>query len=568
MYDPQRKTGWLQADNVRFVLIGCLYFVCLLVANEFFLSRFETNDDASMMSMAAGFMGAAPTQYLYMTHVIVGKVLVWVYQQFGTDSNWYAIYLDIIYLMGWLWLTWFMRQQRYWIVLLPIIFYFSLRCFILPQVTTAAATIGIAGLFPLLLNRHKQICKTEVFVGWLFFVLCFLVRREVFVLLMALGGSAWLALGVKYWHRGALVLLPAIVLCIGLYAFEKNIVQDEWEEFYNEVTTLSESCDTPRKSYMGKVAGKPGIIYSRGALTAYEKLGWEQEELQLARFWTFLDYNVFTPENFEILKNNLPFFPEVNPFSRACKWLVQYKHLSFFYLTIPIFAFILLGKPLGIRYLFVYGCSVSLILFLAYVWRMPVRVFFSINLFMYLIMLSYTGECRKTRLVSLITFLAAIIFVGYGLYLFNGIKQTNEEGYEQAKIVFSGINQFDQNNDKVFIPAVLLPTTYLYRTDISSSIDNVRLMRSGWGYRNPGNKEHLDYLNQDNPLSALWESENAFLVSSDYMNKLISKYTLKRYNINLAFTKLVDFKERTKHLSRPSIIGIYKVHIEPDISPL
>ena len=262
--------------------------------------RYETNDGAAIMRIAAGHVTGQPSEYLIFTNVLIGKALVWLYT-WHNDVNWYSCYLYAAHFlaMGLLLHVLLRRGSITTGLALYLILFttFELRFLLLLQFTTTSAAVGTSGVLALASSRGPGGRKHAVLIlaGICCVVLSAMIRIEVFYLLML--GAASFALVDLCKTRSARFLV-----CLGLaggvsfgtylchwWYYAQN---QEWRGFqrYSQVR--------------GRVHGFTRLAYTQETAELYHNLGWSANDATAFQNWIFADKEVYSLARLEQLRDN------------------------------------------------------------------------------------------------------------------------------------------------------------------------------------------------------------------------------------------------------------------------
>lgn len=261
---------------------------------------FLTNDDMYLRGIVSGEISGANDAHMIYSHYFLGLVLSKLYSLWNLIP-WYGIYLlgSVFLALTVIFYRVFQRAGSYFtgfflsaasFVLFYSVFYRNIARI---QYTYVAALVGGAGVFWLLtlpthihkLTRKEIIRESAVSVGLI--SLCFMIRSQVFFMLIPFAGILW---GVKFWFedknrkpaRKFYISIMGSIACVILFLMTADLLpygSKEWKEFkiYNKA----------RESLMDYY-GFPDFEENK---ELYQNLGLSKEsyELVYGRYMLLLD---------------------------------------------------------------------------------------------------------------------------------------------------------------------------------------------------------------------------------------------------------------------------------------
>jgi len=202
--------------------------------------RYETNDDVVMQMISSGQMTGIPEGNLVFTNILIGKSLALLYSKFPL-GHWYAAYLYGIHIIAVtvIVLVLLLRGGRWWGAVPCAVFLaiFEIRFLLLPQFTTTAFMIGLAGVLLLLSTTIPMLVRVSV--GATLILLCGLIRVDVLWILLPMMGPLLL---YAFWTSTPFPILMGVMLGAGMalgadHYMEVGSSSREWREFmvFNDV---------------------------------------------------------------------------------------------------------------------------------------------------------------------------------------------------------------------------------------------------------------------------------------------------------------------------------------------
>lgn len=234
----ERIDLWVGKSNINKLVFAFIVSALICIVIPLFAEfRYMTNDDWAMMQIASGGFSGYTSPYLGFTNVIIGQVLVLLYD-INRSINWYTCYLLSINFMAWVTLLYvFLRMVNSIKVVLTVFIFIVLlllmRHFYNMQFTITAATAYISGIGLLWINREHIRFNKEVVIGILFIVLSGLIRKDVLVQ-MTLGIIPILAF--QLFNKQFMVTIAVAISIVFFYTgtLYENMVYEkepEWAEF-------------------------------------------------------------------------------------------------------------------------------------------------------------------------------------------------------------------------------------------------------------------------------------------------------------------------------------------------
>ena len=525
------------------------------VGGLFFLTavpRFESNDDAAMMISVAGLHGTEPSEYIFITHVLIGKLLVYMYRLLGLEINWYSIYLYFYHFLSLFVLTYTIIKR--WPYLFHFFFYtvliliVEIRAMQLLQMTTTAAMAGVSGGFYLLsaLKTQRTGDKLLVITAIFLFVSMGLIRREVLYLFSALFFPLVFFKSVeKRTIRPAVLFLLAIAIFSGLHWYERLTLTPEVRSFYNRVDTLSRIRINPR--FFPK-ADIRVFTPTEAMQRAIEKNGWSKNDIDMYIAWIYFDPEVFSNAKFENILSEYRLLAPFNPFPRIGRWLHHYGFYTWYFLTTILLIF-LLQRNRDRLYLLASTVTVlSIILCLGYSWRLPLRVYLSLGLYLGVAGIYYlsrnppSGPARIVKpihqFIPAVTILILITFSAISVSDFQRTNALNRSGYTMAENLFREITKIAREKKSLIVLTEMVPVEFLFKPHAVALLKDADLLLHGWFTRGPGNLSLLRKYAIGNIMKALYEQDNILLLANTTQRRRIQRFLREHYHQNISFLSI------------------------------
>lgn len=283
-----------------------LYLACLGLSYP----QYQTNDDAAMNMMAAGFgLTDTPSPYLLFTHVGLGLVLRALYLA-SPGVPWYGLYLYALQFLAFVLLGFALLRlgptlggTLLWLTWLAV---FGAITLVSPQFTHVSAFLAGAGVLACLSLVHTpprsaagRLVLASAGVAGL--VLAGLVRIHAYWLALAVLLPLMLGEFARPARRGARTI--GVALLVGAMLASSLLVWAErryyaaspgWERFFEYNAVRAEFIDRAR------------VSYSPDRLTDFRAVGWTDVDLEMLRSWFYVDANVYSLEHLRFLASRSP----------------------------------------------------------------------------------------------------------------------------------------------------------------------------------------------------------------------------------------------------------------------
>lgn len=218
-------------DNVSgFFKVGLICIIEFVFLMVFFPLVYEISDDFAMNSLASGALTGEPSEYLYFTNVLIGKILKLFYS-IVPQINWYTFYMLSSLLISYSVVQFvFYRLKTHYSVramrhLFILITYFSFL--ITSGFTRVAAITAAAGFIIIFLSADKKV--RQHLAGFLLLVLAALMRHHVFLMYVLLAAPFLVVLIIKKKYRKLFFIGLAIIVFLGAKAYDSYVYKQKEE---------------------------------------------------------------------------------------------------------------------------------------------------------------------------------------------------------------------------------------------------------------------------------------------------------------------------------------------------
>lgn len=265
------------------ILPFCITALMAVIFVVVYTPVFAINDDVMIESILSGaYYKVYP--YTYYFSVPLGTILS-IFYVVAPDVPWFGIFILIINSLSIFAIEYvaFNRTgkglKKYLGIVFSLIFCvaFIFSGFVLPHYTVVAATLGAAGLVLFMsATSEKQFIAPIVF-----FVLSYLIRENVFFMMVPFVGIAFIYLlivnkgcSIKGYFLHAFGFLAAVLIAI---IFNRVfIISDEWKDYkrFNDIRT--------------EVYDYTGIVDDDESFAYYESVGIDESEIDLIKSYNLM----------------------------------------------------------------------------------------------------------------------------------------------------------------------------------------------------------------------------------------------------------------------------------------
>lgn len=462
----------INTNNALFMSVIAIFscVIILFFSSKLLTLTYMTNDDAGIQASLSGFLTGEPYPYHQFINCKLGVVVCSLYKLFPNIQWWHVISVGMmlggIYLIHYNLLE-LLVYYRYSLIV-RIILIALLSCFIWPYFIARSSFTVVPCIFALgfltFLYSPQHNCWGRVLVSMGAVLVADLFRQntgQVMLCFFFLGTCVYLSKKDNFCKKKVetSIMLGVLLLSLLYVNHEYNIEQyysinsDEFIEYNEQRISFT---DYSHVSY-----------YQNSEF--YEEMGWSEELYALATQWCFLDERVNANTWRKIADNSLDEKKDIK--SVIVVWYKLLKgnmvacylsFLGFIQLIICCFQY----KNYGKQYkLFFFGNvigSISMILYLCYLGRMPLRAYAIVllpfiinNLF---IVIPNWAYLKKQKFYYYMIFPISFVLVYVSLFFLDDQYINNMEKkqiYERKK-VSSEISSFLlKNQDNVYIGSVL-----------------------------------------------------------------------------------------------------------------
>ncbi len=253
---------------------------------------YESNDDTSLMQIAAGVETVEPSDRLVFTNVLIGSVLKWLFLA-NPNINWYTLYLLSTHFLSMTAILFAWLRQHCSIstvCLFGLLFVvFEARLLLQFQFTSTAIVAGWSG-FLLLISasaataKHVRTLSSLIGIGLI--VLSSMIREQAFyfstIVVLPLFIVRWIRGELRptfAWWAGAM-LIAGFTMAYNHSAYRSD---EPWRDYveYNKVR--------------GRLQDYPVVDYTPNTWYFFRRVGWCENDYYAFRNYFADDRNLATP---------------------------------------------------------------------------------------------------------------------------------------------------------------------------------------------------------------------------------------------------------------------------------
>lgn len=519
------------------------FFLAFLIHRE--VIAYETNDDFFFSAIAGGMFGVY-SPYVVFNNILYGRILAFLYQCCG-QVNWVAVlYVVCIYISYILLSVVFFKKMGDVIgSVITLSFYFLTfsQFYTKLNFTRIAGIACIAGFlfWCFCLEKNSRTYHVLSLAGCFMVVWGSMIRFQVFLMVSAFAVAPFIMavflienkkIKLGEWKRyvvtgGVLALIIFGLRCYHQYVYTSDA---NWAYYmdYNEVR--SELLDY----------GMPNYEINK---ETYEAIGFSPTDYEMFCNVAFADPEVFSLEKLQAIagmKEKTGFgFSTIIAFIREGLWQYRGSELLVFAM-LCVLIYMLTAK--NCRYflpIWGLGCTVAELWYLFAMRRELERVMFiPILCLICLILYNYdisTNEKIHVNMKKSLLMVAVYSIVAGGVL--NLPKQINRgENYEETIDFLDNISQTEGSFYlwDMYAAGNLFSAYGTFGSPTPGAMANSSFL-GGWSIFTPIDTHNLAVVGIDNPLRALAENENVYLIGSA-QKELVLRYLQEHYGENIYFS--------------------------------
>jgi hypothetical protein len=499
-------------------------------------------DDVYVMLAASGFYTGAPSEYLLISNVILGKILKELYQSLP-GLNWYGYFLTSLnFICMTILLFLLQRNLKSWIslfIFLVLFLAFGIEFYIRLHYTFIAFTCGFTSLFLILFLSPPKKFFLQIFYYTtivFLFVIAFLIRKESFYGIFAF---SFLALGYNYLikreHFIALTIFAVILLGFALKFYDSNYYKKNFDPNFSKYFA---------SQYVINSENKVSVNVDENILS---KLNWTNNDISLIKGWLWADHQVFSQDKLIYFSDNVKrtksIKETINTLYREI--IIKPPSIKYFILLLAILVLAIFTKSSRrffiITFINTFLVLVLLAVFLNLNYRVLRPVWFFLTVVNILFFLRENSFAEiKNKIVKSSLIIIAIIISGISVMV---IKHQNDVNEKLRRSFSSAFNEINHHPDKIFVfrtiydiygfPAFIDPNEFSSRNIIITD----------WFTYSPVYNEILRFHQiENNLMKELIKNNNLFIVNSSILEPYLKDFYKVHYDEDICFHKEEGFE--------------------------
>lgn len=528
---------------------------------------YETNDDVWFMVVASGAWGSDPSEYLVWTHVVLGRLLRWLYGS-APGIPWYPLYLYAVqYVSSAVLLIILVRVggSRKGAAAFAVLFgMFQLTVMYRLQFTTTACVATQSGLLALFLatRPHEPHPRRWIALGGALLLLGGLVRQPALYLTLVLVTPL---VCLDAWQSGRLRLILLLGCVLGAHVaawrlHTAHYVQNApWAEFLDYAAAR-----TP-------LVNQPFDYRSPETEAALASLGWSRNDLRMLLSHNWSDADVFSAADLRRLRAAIPARRSIAQaaalLGAALGPLWLFLYFSFCHVTLAVVRarwdrrWLLFGAV---------GSALAVTLYLGVAAKPATRVFLPIMFLVNALALLFTIERRKedARPVRVPwlprpTGHRISLAAGLGAYAFLLLAQGRalrrmEQQHRLTTGVFQNlVDALPAKDSTVFVSwgaAFPLQWTSPLR---EANLNRVRMLLTSGPSRNPLSRAMAAEVGIESITHALYQHPKVRLIGREAYGDVLTQFVRKHHGREIVVTPTWQF---------PVPPGVYDAALYPQIT--
>ena len=490
---------------------------------------FDNNDDQTMLAINSGMLTGIASPYSFYSNIIIGKWIACFFQ-FLPTFNWYSFYLEIVLLLVFMVLSWYVllihkiTPIKAFFVLLILFFGFFSRAIITPQFTTIALFCSIAALFLYTLPTRARFRFTAIVS---LMTVAILIRSDAFYI-FALFSSTLLFRFRKsplfrrlYWSS---LLAVSLVFIITQTLNRQVRIYKHQHTFYNAAA-------------IDIIAARP-IKIEDDVLAQHH---FSKSDIQLIQSWMIVDDAYLSGKKIEGLALQLKSTRKSDAVvSEIKKFIYDERYLLLLY-TVTVVAVVWVSRKLLIVSIINVLLAVGLFGYLIIAYRLPHRITFPILSYLILsnLFLVIKSEAKPNIKTAILTVL--LLLSGYKSYC--TLQMAPLHAARQQNYI-SCIKEINTHPNDLFIGADAFPLEAMdAKTSPANSIPAHNLFLTGWYACMPDYQTMLERYRLKNLSSDLQHVSSVYFITENKaMMQSYVEVMKYRHHLQCHFEPATEFK--------------------------
>jgi hypothetical protein len=517
----KRPFLWLLIFNVAFFILAAWLLP----------SRFEENDDVTMLLFSSGKYSGTPEAHLVFINYVYGLVLKFLYS-WNDQIEWYSVLFAFFHIISISVLSWLILTSEKvssvskWLFF-TMIYLFEVRFILLFQFTTTAALCALSGILLIRLKNGPQ----QIF-GAILFIIGGMIRFEAALLVLMILSPSFLnnmlANKKLKFSRSLFFIAIALVLSfIFKYVDYQSYQQTEDWKYYQQYNKVR-----------GKINDNPFVANFKNHLPT----GITFSDFKL--LYDFLpDGHVWDLEKLVIVKKGIQkvtlkqklfhFIPALKPFYVILAIIC----ICWFFLIITPSINKMNKLILGLSFFL----FLSILFYISTFGFIKSRVFLpALFTFIFVLFISLEDSNKSDFKFFISICFFGIMFLKQDIFTWYSSKEYREKLFSQQKEL---VTQYFETGHKTLIP-YNLSIQFYDPFSISNKFMAGQLYSSGWATRIPFNKmkfeSYLDLING----YAIFLNKNAY----SYICNMLKISIKTNYGIDVS--PVIEFKSKDFVIAR------------------
>ena len=502
---------------------------------HFLTLNYETNDDPLMLLISSGALTGSPDEHLQCINIIIGYILKGLYTAMP-GMNWYSLFLLTVHFCSLILIVTATIYNRnatrfQWAAFIMILFLGYEALFLVKlQFTATAFVCGFAAIY-CIFSVFKKKYKLTLFL--VFFILAFLIRKEVFLPLMIF---AAIAFTLSWWNKDLqlsqviLTLIVTSIICF--FAQWMNDHDKDYLErgYYAHHKATDIICNNPIDTTNNKIT----------------KYGWSENDMKMFDLWFWADEQQFPKDKVIAFSKEV----DVSRTVIATAWqfysFLLGERFAIIILLISAVSAILITDSNKIKAIVVLNVAAAfaMILYLVVTTRVPTRVSTPILFYVAIVNIFLLLQVSKSKLKNAVLLLFTLMCV----YKFWCVYEYSNENKKYKYLFEQAVTDVNNNPDDLFVivlkgfPMERIPVFY----NTAHLVKNKNLVFGGWFINMPAYDEilrsnKLNNLGQD----IIGRKNIVFVCYHKEFPGAVTNYYKEHYGVTVRFE---DYEKKLNYL--------------------
>ena len=530
---------------LKYIILAIL--INLLLFTIFFCSitpRYQTNDDNSMEAIASGNRTGQPSEYLIFINVLIGKILVFFYNNF-LNINWYPVLFYLLHFLSMTVICYCLILKKgfaFGLAFFLLIFtFFELFMLANLQYTTTASVTAISGVLLFLTHWDSKGYKLYIAMAASIFLFLFsaLIRESMAYLLLLL---FLVLLLFKFIKKPSLTIPIFIIIATILFASSyfyniKYYQKDPQWKFYVQYNRLR-----------SKILDYSQFSFNDETKDVYKTVGWSENDVKMYRSWFFNDLEIYSVEKLQYVVNNIndhngtgETFNELKKSFNSIDSKTKVFFLFFLIFLIPAMI-----KKRNKYLLLILIPTIAASLYFSYAGRLPDRVFIPIIFYATIASIHFTRPVDLTFLSNsgrkVLQISTVIVCVAIAISVFATTSFTSRiNSIKQKEFEITIDNMKKEGGLYVRWGAVPLHDrkVFFYTPE---SLKGLKYIQQGWSMHSPIYNEILERYSIENIYLDIIERDDIYVLCSKEQANIFKIFMKEHYSLAVKSNRISRFE--------------------------